>query len=179
VKRLCILLLSLLLLMSLWACAPIPEYTVELDQKTYTVNTQNKTISDGTYTYRYEYSGTKQSYTFTVNYPNRIVYTITGNNGIASIAGSDSLDGTPYPSVGILHSILTDKKPQHFNPAKWLGVLFAIGCGAFVTANPEVIWYWTNGWKFQNAQPSELALTTTTISGIFMIIGGILMIFMT
>ena len=53
-------------------------------------------------------------------------------------------------------------------------VVFVLGI--FTAANPEDAWYWSNGWRFKNAEPSDLALTLTRIGGILSIIYGILLI---
>ncbi|MGN0250750.1 MAG: DUF6199 family natural product biosynthesis protein [Oliverpabstia sp.] len=46
--------------------------------------------------------------------------------------------------------------------------------GAFNTAAPSVAWYLEYGWRYKNAEPSDLALGLNRVGGIIAIIVGIL-----
>jgi len=41
---------------------------------------------------------------------------------------------------------------------------------------PRVMWYLSEGWKFKNVEPSDLALTMTRVGGVLMVILGIFLL---
>lgn len=49
--------------------------------------------------------------------------------------------------------------------------------GLFVILSPEIAWYLRCGWRFRNAEPSELALVLERIDGIILVIAGIVFLF--
>lgn len=55
------------------------------------------------------------------------------------------------------------------------GGLLMIGLGVFSLMKPATIWYISDGWKFRNAEPSDLALSFTRFGGVIMIIVGVIL----
>jgi hypothetical protein len=48
--------------------------------------------------------------------------------------------------------------------------------GIFLLVNPEQGWYWTKGWQFKDAEPSDDALLWMRIGGVISIVAGIVLI---
>ncbi len=58
----------------------------------------------------------------------------------------------------------------------WIGFI-CIVAGMFAVATPYSAWYLSVGWKFKEAEPSDLALTSHRIGGcVLLIVGLILMV---
>ena len=53
------------------------------------------------------------------------------------------------------------------------GLVFIL-FGLFAAIKPEIAWQLREGWKFRNAEPSDLSLAMTRIGGIFAVIIGFL-----
>jgi hypothetical protein len=62
------------------------------------------------------------------------------------------------------------------DPLLVLGGIIIMIMGIFEVASPEDAWRMANRWRFEYAEPSDLALTLTRIGGILSIIYGILLI---
>ncbi len=178
-KRVVILLLSLLLTLSLCACSGSPStYTVEKGGKTFEVDSKNKTIFDGTHTYEYTFSGDSSSYRINITYPNGSSY-FWNHSGYSGHGGwSNDYDEGLYVDGGILRDVIVEKAPNPSNPSKVLVMILLIGIGAFNTAAPHAAWYLEYGWRYKNAEPSDLALGLNRAGGIVAIIVAIfIMIF--
>ncbi|MDA8216874.1 MAG: hypothetical protein M0Z94_04575 [Dehalococcoidales bacterium] len=55
-------------------------------------------------------------------------------------------------------------------------ILFALvllGYGAFAALSPRSIWYLSEGWKFRDAQPSDLAMVLYRLSGVLAVVVAI------
>ena len=66
-----LLVCSILVALLLSACgASSSIYTITKNNVDYVVDKTNKTISDGHYTYQYDFSGTSSNYSITIRYPN-------------------------------------------------------------------------------------------------------------
>jgi len=57
-----------------------------------------------------------------------------------------------------------------------LGVLLIV-FGVVLIIKPEVGWFLEIGWRFRDAEPSELALWANRAGGVFSVIIGLVMIF--
>jgi len=55
------------------------------------------------------------------------------------------------------------------------GLVFIL-FGLFAALSPETAWQLQEGWKFRNAEPSDLALVMTRIGGVFTIVVGLLLL---
>lgn len=55
------------------------------------------------------------------------------------------------------------------------GLVFIL-LGLLAAFSPETAWHLQEGWKFRNAEPSDLALVMTRIGGVFAIIIGLLLL---
>lgn len=162
---------------------PLPTvYTVYSYGATYIVDTENCTISDGTYTYGYEYADFGNSVDFT--YPNGEVYgaSITvASNGIGGMsAGAISADydySSGYTDPLTLYRALTSpretEKASDTNP---LVALLLCGVGIFNLAAPKVSWYLSYGWRFKDAEPSDAYMALARIGGGIAIVIGVIML---
>lgn len=57
----------------------------------------------------------------------------------------------------------------------FIGFLFIIS-GLIAAISPYSAWYLSHGWRFKNAEPSDLALSTERIVGIVLVIAGFIMV---
>ncbi|MBE6962450.1 MAG: hypothetical protein E7445_08365 [Ruminococcaceae bacterium] len=56
-------------------------------------------------------------------------------------------------------------------------ILVLLAVGIFNTVSPHTAWYLENGWRFKNAEPSDLALGMTRLAGIVFIAVAIITFF--
>ncbi len=179
-KKIAFFLLSLYLLLSACACAPQTLHTVEMDGKSFEIDTLEKTVFDGKYTYDYKVSGNTERYSITIKFPDGATYTSDFNGMITTGTASYSFEPRPYAKDSTLVSVIKSKdlkKPIKDSLIKWFSVLFFIGAGLFFATNPDVVWEMRYGWHFKNAAPSEDGLLHICIGGIILIILGVVMIF--
>ena len=187
-KRISMLLLAALVILSLCACAekqaenPLEPYSTGWDGKVYTVtpvDNDNGTISDGTNTYSYRYDADGSGYSVTFTYPDGETYTWKENGSSARGETSLDFDFDKYPDGMTLHNVLerspsakTEKKST-----KNVGLIFfLLVIGGINTAWPQAVWYLDVGWKVKDAEPSEAALTWGRVVGVGMLIIAAVMI---
>lgn len=162
---------------------PLPTvYAIDVYGATYIVDTENCTISDGTYTYGYEYAASGSSVSFT--YPNGEVYgaSITvASNGIGGMsAGAISADynySSGYTDPLTLYRALTSpRETERASDTNPLVALLLCGVGIFNLAAPKASWYLSYGWRFKDAEPSDAAITLSRIGGGIAIVIGVIML---
>lgn len=163
---------------------PLPTvYTVYSYGAPYTIDTQGRTISDGTYTYGYEYAASGSSVSFT--YPDGNVYSAgistansSGAGGVsAGMISADYDYSSGYTDPLTLYRALTSPrekgKVSDTNP---LVALLLCGVGIFNLAAPKASWYLSYGWRFKDAEPSDAAITLSRIGGGIAIVIGVIML---
>lgn len=170
--RIFLLLLILVLLLS--ACGASKVYTVEERGMTFTVDTENGTITQGDTVYQYEISGN----TYTITYPDGATYSMSWSGPIGTGGGSGSYYDSPRVDGDILTDILKDNQPKEKNPENFLLGLLCIGLGILNAAAPYAAWFIGHGWRYEYAEPSEAYLTVIRIFGIIAIIVGIIALFL-
>ena len=194
-KRIAILILAALLLLSFCACAEkktqsaLEPYTTGWDGTVYTVtpiDNDKGTITDGTYTYSYRYDTSGSSYGVTFTYPDGETYRCTQNgstsSGAAFSSGSASLDFDfdKYPDGMTLDRVLKRSpaaKHEEKSTKSWGIILFLLFVGSINTACPQLTWHLDVGWKVKDAEPSEAALAWSRGTGIVMlVIAGIMIL---
>ena len=178
-KRMAVLLLSFLLILSLYGCSDANGiYTVDKEGKTFEVNSEDGTIFDGTHTYEYTFSGDSSSYRINITYPNGSSY-YWNHSGYSGHGGwSDDYDESLYVSGDTLCDVIVSKAPDPSNPSKVVAIILLIAIGTFNAAAPGAAWHLEYGWRYKNAEPSDLALGLNRVGGIAAIIVGVLMIFL-
>lgn len=181
------LLLAAVMLLAGCKKEPLPKvYTVYSYGAPYTIDTQSCTISDGTYTYGYEYAASGSSVSFT--YPDGNVYSAgiqsansSGAGGLS--AGSISADydyNSGYTDPLSLCYALAS--PRETERAASSGsnhpfvALLLCGVGIFNLAAPKASWYLSYGWRFKDAEPSDAAITLSRIGGGIAVVIGVIML---
>ncbi len=131
---------------------------------------EGKIIADsGVYIFVYSYDGT-----FTVIYPNGRTYHQSPSG--SAMTSSWNHDKTPeelgYLSpIGIswaIEAISHTPESNGFHPLLSLALL---ALGIWGISAPKSIWWLNHGWRFKNAEPSELSLA------VYRIIGGLEVLF--
>ena len=180
-KEMAVFCLTVLLALSMCACSPAESSTTYAVGE-YVVDQENGTISDGTYTYHYTFSGDASGYSAEITYPDGSTYwwsRQTNSNGIGFGGGgwSDDYDPDRYVSGDILCDILEAGAPQankQASPGEALLGIVLIGGGLVSAIAPQVGWHLSEGWKFKAAEPSEMALGLGRAGGVFAIIIGVI-----
>lgn len=194
-KRIVILILAALLLLSFCACAEkktqsaLEPYTTGWDGTVYTVtpiDNDKGTITDGTNTYSYRYDTSGSSYSVTFTYPDGETYRCMENGGTSGGAvfssGSSSLDFDydKYPDGMTLKRVLKrspSAKSEEKSTKSWGIILFLLFVGSINTACPQLTWHLDVGWKVKDAEPSEAALAWNRgIGVVLLIIAGIMIL---
>lgn len=181
------LLLAAVMLLAGCKKEPLPKvYTVYSYGAPYTIDTEGRTISDGTYTYGYEYAASGSSVSFT--YPDGNVYSAgiqsansSGAGGLS--AGSVSADydyNSGYTDPLSLCYALAS--PRETERAASSGsnhpfvALLLCGVGIFNLAAPKASWYLSYGWRFKDAEPSDAYMAIARIGGAIALVIGIIML---
>ena len=154
-------------------------YTKQLNGTTYTIDSANKTISDGEYTYSFTTrpygSG---GYEINITYPNGSTYWWQSSGNFAHGGWSDDYDDTKYARGDDLCEILGGgMSASQSGSDKNVGVIFILLLiGVFNTAAPRTAWYLGYGWRFKDAEPSEAALFLNRAGGILALVIAVFMI---
>ena len=170
-KRIIVIFLLAALLLS--GCAPKETvHTVTLNRNgidyAFTVDTENRTISDGQYTYTYAVRGD----TTTITYPNSAQFYWTQDGYLGAGGWDDHYDPQTYTDGDMLIDVIDETTPEPKNGNFLTGLLLA-ALGAFYTFAPHAAWYLSRGWWYKNAEPSDAALILARISGVIMIVLGL------
>lgn len=157
-------------------------YTINKNGISYVVNQENCTISDGTYSYHYSFSGNSSSYKIDITYPDGSAYwwqnQKSGNGFSSGIGGwSDDYDENRYVSGDILRDVLTEKAPRSYNFVKIFLSIFLMIVGILNASSPHTAWYLQYGWRYKNVEPSALALGLNRASGIIAIVFSVIIFF--
>ena len=163
---------------------PLPKvYTVYSYGAPYTIDTEGRTISDGTYTYGYEYAASGSRVSFT--YPDGNVYSAgiqsansSGAGGVS--AGSVSADydynsGYTDP-LSLCYALTSPRETERASDTNPLVALLLCGVGIFNLAAPKASWYLSYGWRFKDAEPSDAAITLSRIGGGIAVVIGVIML---
>jgi len=170
----------LILMMSLLMCAcgsTSAVYTVEKNHVSYEVDTENKTISDGTNVYQYEFSGNKSSYNVNITYPDGSTYWFRMSDGSGYGGWSGDYDEDRYVDGDTLSDVLLEKAPKEVNSGNWLAALFIGVVGIFNIVSPYSAWYLEYGWRYKNAEPSDAALGLNRVVGVIAVVAAVALLF--
>ena len=148
-----------------------PEVVIQ-NGVTYTLERQNGerdqtgTLSDGTYTYTYALSPRSGGYRLEITYPDGSSswWETTGNGGYGG--WSDNYTEGKYADHWTLRDVILEGGPAYAEgPGNlWLVVLLA-ALGGFNLLLPRASWYLSYGWRYKNAEPSDLVLAINRIGG--------------
>ena len=180
-KRILLLLLTVLLAFSLTACASSEassqESTYEKDG--FTVDTENGTITKGEDVYTFTVSETSSSKSINITYPNGATYYFTWNGNMGLGGWSDNYDPERYADGDTLCDLISFEPPEQERGSSGhplFGLLF-IALGLFSALSPHTAWYLEWGWRYKDAEPSDTALMMERIGGVFAVIVGVLVMF--
>ena len=182
-KKLFAAILCVLLGLSLFACASSQPsaYRVQRNGKEYVVDRVSKKISDGTHTYRYSLDGDSGGYSIEITYPDGSTYWWRTQSSGSIVTGhggwSNDYDENRYVSGETLCDILEAAVPKKAESKNILLILGLLAVGIFNTASPHTAWYLEYGWRYKDAEPSDLALSTTRFGGIAAIAVAVIMMF--
>lgn len=178
--RKCRILLLTLLLAALFAgCtgAPAARYEVEKNGVTFTVDREAKTLSAVEQVYRYEMEGSRT----TITYPNGATYWWVQDGMHGSGGWSDQYDPVLYIDGDILLDVLEAEQPQQpsgLGGWKYVAAVIFAGLGIFNIAAPRVSWQISYGWRYKDAEPSDLALAVGRVSGGIGIVVAVVLLFL-
>lgn len=177
-RKVYVFLLSLLLVFSLCACSSEENpniRTVSVDGVVYTVDVEQGTITDGHYTYEFTVSGPSTN----ITYPDGSTYYWTENGQFGHGGWSEDYDEDRYVDGDTLCDVLSKAVPSSRSSEKPVLIIFLLlVVGVFNAVAPHASWYLEYGWRFRDAEPSELALGVNRIIGIVCIVIAIGMIFL-
>ena len=175
-----LLICSILLTLLLSACGASEVstvYTVTKNNVDYVVDTENETISDGKYEYSYEFSGNKSEYSVRIKYPDGAVYSSSVSDSWGSGSWSNGWREKGYADEDVLTDVLLEGAPKEIQLEKGLAALFLAGMGVFCIMSPESVWHLNYGWRFKNAEPSDMALGFNRMSGLIAVIAAVILLF--
>lgn len=178
-KKLQLLFIGILFIFFFCACSSeeSKQYMVTRDGIDFTVDTENGTIFDGTYTYEYVFSGNSSEYSATIAYPDGSSYRLDMNNGVGAGGGSDDYDKEKYVDGYLLCKILEERAPKK-SAAKNIGLfVFVIAFGILGAAFPRAAWKLEIGWMTKNGEPSDFALKLYRWGGVLLIAAAVVMLF--
>ncbi len=131
----------------------------------------------GEYAFSYPFSDT-----FSVIYPNGYAYSHKSLNG-AIAASSGSYDSTE--ALGYIGGISLEMAVQSAARLKsanqrivspFVSILL-LGIGIFSIISPRSLWWLSRGWMYKNVEPSDLALVIYRVSGVIVVLFGIVSFF--
>ena len=165
-----VLFLLLCLLLGLAGCAQQAPAVYEATRRgqTFTVDTENHTITHGQDIYYYRLSGS----TIEIHYPNGASYWFT----VTKTGGMGGWDGDYNTERYLDGSLMADELEQYLDgqktaPAKnWLLILAVAAMGVWELISPETAWYLSHGWLYRDAEPSAAALVVGRISGVIALV---------
>ena len=145
------------------------------------VDTQAQTITCGGDVVSYTVSGTTKK-TIRLLYPDGSTYfrTYDSNGGYAGGWSDDYVEGTYVPGDVLMDVVTGGTNPtSSFDGANTTaaGILLLI-VGIFNAAAPRTCWHLSLGWKFRDAEPSDLALTMGRVGGIAAAAIGLVLCFL-
>jgi hypothetical protein len=186
-KRFFAIVTVLLLLCTLSACSKKPEEPVPQDieivgqQGTITFEPGNRsagtiTLESGSYSFAYDMKGT-----LTLTYPDGYVYTQTNINGAYGTPpdyDAAEREAKGYPDGLSLAWGIERAKEQDSGRGRGtatpLLALCLLGVGAWNLFAPRSAWWLGWGWRYRNAEPSDLAIGLYRVGGGVLIFMGII-----
>ena len=180
-----LMVLCILFLSGCGSTAPKEPYEGYYNGSTYVVDEANCTVTMDGNTYTYTLSVTpRQGAELKLTYPDGTWSSSSGRVGKygISITGTDSLgfEHGRYLSCDALWRALDVDERIEGNAGgvgyMLLGVVLAL-VGFFQFCSPETVWTFNWGWRFKNAEPSDLALSMGRLGGALTIVLGIILFF--
>lgn len=179
----CLMLLALLLS----ACSAeksAPVLTVKYGDMTFTVDTEQGTITHGNDVYKIRYSQSGAFLTTDIIYPNgaQFYWTDTGSTGHSSNYDPERyVNGERLQhmleNAGITAESATGTSSSRQKKGSPLLGAVCIILGAVMFFFPDLFWQLKYGWAYKNAEPSQLALGAGMVSGVVIAVLGVVLFF--
>ena len=165
----------LLLCLLLAGCGQAKVEQTVYEYNGFTVDTQAQTITRGDDVYRYAYSANK----VTITYPNGAEYWWRYEQNGGSGGWNGDYDTDRYADGWTLVNALSYKAHQETDGSGngFLGLLL-MALGLFHLISPHTTWYLSHGWRFKDAEPSDLALALNRMGGGIALLIGLLLVFL-
>lgn len=176
--RWAVILWTLLLLLLLTACVSgsVQVRDIEIDGVVYTVDQEKGTITYGDVTIRFSSSVDKIRFT----YPDGSTYWWAQENGMGYGGWDNGYDAERYVPGDILVDIVnrawSDRGGGDHSGGGILAGLLLILFGALGAAVPRAVWYLDCGWRYKDAEPSDLALLVHRFGGVVMVVLGLILL---
>ena len=140
----------------------------------YVVDTENGTISDGKRVYTYVYGSSGG----TITYPDGNYYTWKEINGAVTGSSSLGFDDTSHVDPWVLRAVIGEAEQTNSTSGrKHVGVgIILLVVGIVSAVWPDKIWYLNWGWRYKDAEPSDMALTLNRIGGVIAAVIGLVLI---
>lgn len=183
-KPLCWLLVPIITLL-LCACMTRSSYTVEKDGVEYLVDTKSCTISDGAEAYPYSINGDASAYCIQITFPDDFEVVWQGSkNAQGTASGFGSWSGTYnadyYKKAEQMSSILSIQIHAPSSGEKgqtyWLAALLLLAVGIFHITAPRAAWQLRYGWRYKDAEPTEIALRVNVGLGMAAALVGLVLV---
>jgi len=156
-------------------------YEVTLNHRVFTVDSTARTIECEGQVISYTYSGEGSSgirYEFT--YPDGATYWWVDRDFAGHGGWSEDYDESIHIPGDDLIQVLNPGKNKTKADEKsgnpFIGLLL-IALGLFNALAPQKAWYFSRGWYYKNAEPSDAALGWFRFSGIAIIVIGVILLF--
>ena len=165
----------LLLCLLLAGCGQAKVEQTVYEYNGFTVDTQAQTITRGDDVYRYAYSANK----VTITYPNGAEYWWRYEQNGGSGGWNGDYDTDRYADGWTIVNALSYKAHQETGSGGngFLGLLL-MALGLFHLISPHTAWYLSHGWRFKDAEPSDLALALNRMGGGIALLIGLLLVFL-
>lgn len=179
-KKLFTFLIMIIFSISLCSCSVFQErthFTFKNGDTTFTIDTENGTISDGTYLYQYTFSETASGYRTEITYPDGSTYWWNADETGGYGGWSDDYDESRYINGYFLHEILEKNLTEKIASKNIFFIVLLFIIGIFNVAFPRKAWNLEYGWRFKNTEPSDTALGFQRFIGIAsLVMAGVLII---
>ncbi len=178
-KKVLYLIVSFLILITfLTGCSSSTKpYTYRHDGTSYTINPVEQTITHGEHTYVYTFNGNVSRCDIEIVYPDNSRYYVTKNGNVSYGGNSEDYNSEKYADGSILCDAILQNAPKEQGRTNPFIIILIIAVGIFGIASPKTVWQLEYGWRFKNAEPSDLALTLNRIGGAVLIVIAIIFIF--
>lgn len=168
-KRITVL-ICLLLTFTVCACRSQPSvYMAQIYGTDYTFDTDSGTITDGVNTYNYFFTGTEDDFSFEIQYPDGSSFWFKQSGASGYGGWSEDYDPDKYADGQRLLDVILLNAPKPADFGQLLPFIILLIAGICNTAAPYYMWQLGYGWRFKDAQPSDIALWVTRAGGILAI----------
>ena len=170
-KRLYVLLLIVSVLVC--GCSGKPssaDRTIIREGTEFVINAENGTITEGEDVYRFSVEGNR----VTITYPNGGTYTWEKGGGIGYSSVSADYDDVRYVPGSVLMDVLAEEPLRNTDSdiGMVIGGLACLAIGLWSVLFPHSVQYLRHGWRYRDAEPSDMALTVIRLGGILASILG-------